>query len=298
MPESSLLRKSDGFNKLYDAYQKTLLNWPVKYTSRTITSSEGETHIIESGHHNKNPLLLMHGMATNSLIWLKNIEQLSEHFHVYAIDNMFDGIGLSSPAITAYKNRSSTRYINWVENIANELKLDTFNIMGTSSGGWLSLYIGYHLQDRVSKICALNPAFGLVKPVKLQFSLKTLHLVTFPTKKNILNYFRYCSHPSCEDQDDDTINLVHTALKYQKPAMPINYHHFTDEELTKINKPVFITYGDNESAVNVHKALERAKKYIPDVQLKIIENAGHSLFFDQPANINKLCIDFLNEHHT
>ena len=53
MPESSLLRKSDGFNKLYDAYQKTLLNWPVKYTSRTITSSEGETHIIESGHHNK-----------------------------------------------------------------------------------------------------------------------------------------------------------------------------------------------------------------------------------------------------
>jgi pimeloyl-ACP methyl ester carboxylesterase len=67
---------------------------------------------------------------------------------------------------------------------------------------------------------------------------------------------------------------------------------FADEELKQIDLPALLLIGDGEKIYNLKKAVERAKRLIPNLTAEIIPNAGHTLNMEQPETINAHILKF------
>ena len=78
------------------------------------------------------PLVLLPGGGATSLMWLPNIEALSESYRTYADDNIYDvGLSVYTQAIN-----SPDDLVNWLDELFSALELgDSINLMGLSYGG-------------------------------------------------------------------------------------------------------------------------------------------------------------------
>jgi pimeloyl-ACP methyl ester carboxylesterase len=69
---------------------------------------------------------------------------------------------------------------------------------------------------------------------------------------------------------------------------------FSDEELSRIRHNVLLLIGDQDR-LNPPKALERARRLIPNLEGEIIPQAGHFLNLEQPDLVNKHVLAFLKK---
>ncbi|WCR28869.1 hypothetical protein L3476_09170 [Paenibacillus thiaminolyticus] len=86
-----------GQQLIYESCERLLASWNVAWAEQDIMTTYGTTHVITAGSPADPVLLLLHGTADNSaMMWVYNIEQLSERFYVIAIDAI-GGSGKSEP---------------------------------------------------------------------------------------------------------------------------------------------------------------------------------------------------------
>ncbi len=64
--------------------------WPVASETTTVETSYGQTFVRISGKPDAPPLVLLPGGLGTSLMWVPNIEALSESYRTYALDNIYD----------------------------------------------------------------------------------------------------------------------------------------------------------------------------------------------------------------
>ena len=73
-----------GRELIYHSYEKLLEDWKVEYAEHDIMTSYGSTHVVTAGAPENPPLLLLHGTADNTaMMWIYNIQRLSERFFSY-----------------------------------------------------------------------------------------------------------------------------------------------------------------------------------------------------------------------
>ena len=53
--------------------------------------------------------------------------------------------------------------------------------------------------------------------------------------------------------------------------------------------------GENEKIYSPHEVLERLNKVAPQIQTKMILNAGHDLSMVKAETVNNLIIEFINQ---
>src|SRR5687767_9112104 len=68
------------------AYDAVLAKWPVAYQEITVPTRLGATHVIASGASDAPPLVLLRAAMATATVWRPNVEALSEHCRVYAVD--------------------------------------------------------------------------------------------------------------------------------------------------------------------------------------------------------------------
>ena len=73
------------------AYDAVLAKWPVAYEDIVVPTRLGATHVIASGPADGSPLVLLHAAMATATVWRPNVEGLSEHFRVYAVDIVGQG---------------------------------------------------------------------------------------------------------------------------------------------------------------------------------------------------------------
>ena len=76
----------EKYLKLYDENAKS---WPVPSEVKMVDTSYGKMFVRISGPADAPPLVLLHGMSNNSLMWQSNIEALSKEYRTYAIDDTY-----------------------------------------------------------------------------------------------------------------------------------------------------------------------------------------------------------------
>ncbi|HKJ37236.1 MAG TPA: alpha/beta hydrolase [Anaerolineales bacterium] len=112
--------------------------------------SNTRLHYVKAG--TGPPLIIV--PATVSLIrqWLPLTQFMGQRFTSYFFE--MPGHGGSAPYPEKFK---SSLVPKTVEEFANKLGHDTFNLMGFSFGGLLALQTLEHLQDRIDKVILLSP---------------------------------------------------------------------------------------------------------------------------------------------
>lgn len=286
-PFTSLESKTE-FLKLYDNAAKA---WPVQSESKMVNTSYGNTYVRINGPVGAPPLVLLHGMNSNSLMWLPNIEDLSKNYRTYAIDDIYgNGRSIYTKTIT-----ESTDFVNWLDELFDALQLDDkINLIGMSYGGWQASQYALNKPKRINKLILLAPAATVLK-TSLEFTIRAISSL-IPIRyffKSLIYWVMADSVKKDEKEMEKTVNFMYLASKYfkmrQAPAPTV----LNDSELKDMEIPVLYMVGENEKIYSATKAVNRLKNIAPQIKTEIIPNAGHDLTSVQNKMIDQKILEFL-----
>lgn len=285
-------KSPEGYAAVAAAYDRVLDVWPVLCQTRTVRTRFGETHLIDCGVEDGPPLVLLHGALNCALMWMSCIAELSRHFRIYALDIMGD-MGKSFP------NRDLSGvsdYAEWLADTIEGLGLEKSNIAGISWGGGIALSAALLIPDRVDRVVAMCPGWGLARPnVPI---LKVLPALLFPGRERVRKLLQRLSASESAftgPLDDLLIDYLVIALKNYK-LRPPKLWVFSDDELRSIMTPTLVLVGERESIYEPYAVVERARRLIPNAYAEIVPGAGHALFHDRPDIVNRRIIEFIGRN--
>ncbi|WP_243523190.1 alpha/beta fold hydrolase [Bacillus pseudomycoides] len=287
--------------------------------------SNGETIAYqEVGRESKEILVLIHGNMTSSQHWDLFIEQLQEEYHIYAID--LRGFGKS----TYYKPIDSLQdFADDVKLFIDELQLKKFSLMGWSMGGGVAMEFAACHPEFVEKLILVEavgmkgyPIFKkdingqpiastLLKtkeeiaqdPVQIApvlDAIKNMNKLYYRTVWDLLIYTHNKPEPErYEKYLDDMLT--------QRNFVDVNYalitFNISDEHngvvpgnghIHRLKMPTLVLQGDRDYVVPQVVGEELAK-HLPNAELVILEDCGHSPFIDCLAVFTKQVTDWLGK---
>lgn len=206
-----------------------------------------------------NPVLLLHGGGNDWHEWQQNLPVLASHFRIYALD--LPGFGMSeAPDFPVSLNW----YVEFLKSYCDKLGLIRFDMIAHSMGALLAIIFAVNYSYYLNKLVLID-ASGMGK-----LSKKGHFLV---------NFFRILDH----------------LLKKRRGPRYISGSvddWLVINQLNKIKSPVLLIWGQKDLYLPVEHA-QVARSLIPDCQLYIFPDCGHAPQRENPAEFNRLVLEFL-----
>ena len=284
-------KSQDAKGMYLKLYNETAKLWPVPSEVKMIDTSYGKTFVRISGPIDAPPLVLLHGMGSNSLMWLRNIEVISKEYRTYAVDDIY-GNGLSIYTKTI---KDSNDFLNWLDELFDALELgDNINIMGMSYGGWQTGQYVLKFPNRLNKAILLAPAATILL-VSSAFGIRAI-LSMLPVRyftKRLMYWVMEDAVKKDEKAMSELVDVMFLASKCFKARRPPEPTVFDDNELKSIEVPMLYVVGENEKIYSAEKAVQRINTIAPQIKTEIIPDAGHDLVSVQAEMVNKKVLEFL-----
>ena len=278
---------------LYDEKAKA---WPVASECRMIDTSYGQTFVRISGPVDAPPLVLLPGSGTCSLVWLPNIESLSESHRTYAVDTIIN-IGCVGRSVYTRTIKSPSGTAKWLDELFDALKLgDNINLAGTSYGGWLTSLYALRFPDRLNRIVLLAPG-ATVLPARLGFWVRAI-LGLLPHRYFTESFMSWLLGGKSETSQlviEAAVNHLLLARRCFKPKRSVMATVLEDEDLRSIKVPTLFLVGENQRIYSAQKAVQRLNRVVPHVKTEIIPDAGHGLTIVQAEMVNRRILEFLKQ---
>jgi len=283
--QPSAFKTPEGEAAYLAAYDDAMRSWPVPFVEVTLHSGFGATHVVVCGPEDAPPLVLLHGYMATSTMWSPNIADFSRDYRVYAVDVM----GQPGKSVPGEPIRDRADFVAWVTATLNGLHLDRVALAGMSFGGWLALNYAIAAPGRVRKLVLLSP--GGLLPMAREFTLRGMLMVLCPSRFTVKSFMRWLGF-------NESIDLIHLGLKHFR--MPVETARimpvvFSDRELRSIQMPVLLLYGDHEVICDPAKALDRARRLIPDCKGHLVPGPRHEMCVSHWRIVDGRVLDFLSD---
>ena len=286
MPKhSSIFKTPEDEAKYVAAYDAVLALWPVPIESFDVPTRFGKTHIIASGPKEALPLILLHATSASATMWFPNIADLTRDYRTYALDT----IGEPGKSVVSSLPQKKSDYVLWLTDVFNELNITEADVVGASYGGWVTINLALFAPERVKKIVLLSPPAAFA-PFNKMYMLRIIPSMIFPIRFFINNSIRplFVKRPN-------EIYFEQLALAAKCKFEEVFPTEFTDDELRQIKTPALLLVGEKEVIHSPRKAIDRAKRLMPDIQAEMIPEASHILSMDQPEIVNERILRFIME---
>lgn len=273
-------------------------------TSRTVKTKDWNIHYHEAG--SGHPLILLHGSGVGASGWSNfsgNIEELAEHFHVYAPD--MPGWGASDPCTIQQMD-----HVEALVQFMDALGIEKAAVVGNSMGGMTTLRMSTEHPERMTHVMTMGS--GSVKTPKL-FSAGD-----GPTEglKVLIQGYRDPSPESikrlveimCFDKSFATDELCQ---KRSEAALsrPEHIKNYLDgipfggpvpvtvklEDLNKSTLPYLLIHGRDDRVVPYEHSLILLAN-IPNSRLSLINRCGHWTMIEHAKEFNRLVIEFVQNN--
>ncbi|WP_238327774.1 alpha/beta fold hydrolase [Paenibacillus gorillae] len=282
-----------GRELIYESYNKLLAAWGAAYEEIDIPTVYGNTHIITAGSPGNPPLLLLHGTADNSaMMWIYNIQQLSEKFYVIAVDAI-GGSGKSEPNPT-YKKQFDQAV--WLDEVLDALVIRQVDIAGVSYGAYLAYHYGIMRPSRAGKIvCMAGLVPGSQFEVMGKMMTAFLPEALFPTESSCKRLLRKLSGPNYAvfENNKELMQHWYYLLKHfnNQSMMQHKITIFQPEQLATIRDKTLFLIGDQDRLSHYPKAIAKLEEN--RLNYKIIPQAGHAINHEQSGQVNREIIRYL-----
>jgi cardiolipin-specific phospholipase len=280
------------------------------------------------GDPNMPILVLLHGYCGASMIFFKILKDLCTKFYVIMIDLL--GMGRSSRPSFPYKTLSECEefFVLCLEHFRKLKNLDNFTVAGHSFGGYIVSCYAIKYPSYVNRIILLSP-IGIPDPPanfnyinslnqkdwKFRWIMKFISFLWVknitpvsllrklgPLSKYIMKIYGYRKLKSLESHKEimenylEQINLLpgsgELALIYilnpggvaKKPLW---------KRLSAVKVPINFFYGDRDWVSS--NGAEQTRSVNKNVVVKIIENSGHDIYWDNPEELVKKIFEAIEE---
>ncbi|HET9758007.1 MAG TPA: alpha/beta hydrolase [Candidatus Limnocylindrales bacterium] len=260
------------------------------------------------------PVLFIHGANTSGASWATLAAKL-DGFRCLILDR--PGTGLSQP-IRRPIDRVSLPEIadTLVGDILDALELPTAHIVATSLGGYVALRGAAASPERIDRMVQFSWPVGAPIP-HLPWTLRAMSIpglsrlaASMPAnEQSVRMLFRRMGHgPKLKDgritqedldcyvamlRDTDTMrNEIAPARALISPIRGLAALDLTDEMLSKVTCPTLFIWGGQDVFGGPDVARELVAR-IPNAELDVMPDAGHSPWLDDLDRCAKAVTDFL-----
>lgn len=282
-------------NYVYD--EKRLCPLPELRITRSKMADICSKHINVEGHDVRyytagegDPLIVIHGGGGDARTWLRNIEELSSSYTVYAPD--LPGFGDSQPLDGNYYIPELTDFL---DGFSDNLGLERFHLVGHSLGGGVALNYALHSPHKIKKLvlvsslCLGSEIALWVRLISVPTLLRFLGAVTLSlfkgikwVVKKVLNHVEFVIPFS-----PASVNIGGSVSTFKKQTMVLA------DRFSEVLMPTLLVWGAKDGIVPVRQAYAAAQ-LIPDCQLKVFEKRGHNVHRDEVTEFSHVVRGFLN----
>ncbi|RCS25698.1 alpha/beta hydrolase [Phyllobacterium salinisoli] len=266
---TSSYRTRAGEIAIQESYLQLLDRWPAPNQRHRVSTGEGETFVIESGPKEAPPVLLLHGTASNSAMWLGDVSGWSRHLRVFAVDIIGDA-GFSAASRPPLDSDAHAR---WLDDVLAALSLERVSLVGISLGGWLALDFATRRPQRVEKLVVINPG-GVGRPRNvLLWALPLLMLGGWGRRKMME---RIAGKPSGDPspERDAAAGFTELVFKHFRPRTA-SLPQFSDEALSRLTMPVMAILGGKDAFIDAPGARARLEAHVDDLKISFLPDAHH-----------------------
>ena len=293
MSQASGFKTREGEARFLAAYDNEMKLWPVPYEQVDVRSRFGTTHVVICGPKTAPPLVLLHGYMATLTMWWPNIAAFSKDYRVYAVDVM----GQPSKSRPGEPIVNVADFVSWLTATLDGLHLDRVFLVGMSFGGWLALNYAVAAPQRVRKLVLLSP--GGVLPMVRQFTVRGMLLVWLPTRSSVNSFFRWLGFT--DPAYANLLEMVYLGLRHFR--MPIETARVmpavvSDDALRTMKVPTLLLIGDREVISNPARALERARRLIPEFEGELVPECRHDMVSRRRDVVDPHVLDFLKKTRT
>ncbi len=258
----------------YHATYDEMLDWPMPYDDVTVETSFGSVYARRSGNENGDPVVLLHGLATTSLMWQRYIAELGRDHLLYAVDTLGEaGRSVQTRPITDARETAA-----WLAETLTGLGHDSYHLVGLSRGGWLALNQAVHSPDRVKRVTAFDPGVFFDAPNKGRVYLFTgLLLMLMPAfaRRRVRPGSKYSVFV-----DPLLRRMVLAGLGFQ---MRIHIGiGLTDEQVASISVPTRVVLARHSAVEDVAATAARLARVAPRIEVVTVDR-HHTLDLVEPA---------------
>lgn len=269
---SSVYKSAAGKALLLEKYQQFLHRWTVPFQRVEVPTRQGQTSVIVCGDESKQPLILLHGSMSNSLMWTKDIESWSQHFRVLAVDIIGEA-GFSSEA---RPDLHSGDYAAWLDDVLDYFEIEAASLTGISLGGWLALDFAIRRPARVARAVLMCPA-GIGRQ-KRSFLYKALLLMMLgkwgkgKLRKMIAGDLV---------QSDDTgaqhyLNYLSLVQEHFRPRIA-RFGIVSSDSIARISSPTLVIAGGRDVFFDFRDAGQRLQNSNRNFTVIFDEKLGHMI---------------------
>ena len=260
--------KSDAGRQIVEAqYREALERWPVEHRQLRVPTREGETFVIVSGQGSATPIVLLHGSGTNASVWMHSVAEWARRFRVYAVDTIGEP-GFSAPARPPF---ASDAYVGWLDDVWDQLSLESAGIVGISLGGWLALEYAVKRPARVASLSLISPSgVGAQNMATLVKAGLLMKLGPWGVRRALALVTGQRALPQ---EAADSLILRFRHFRPRMEALPIR----TDAELASLTMPVQLIVGGRDALLRSSETRDRMVRCVPNLCLAYLEHEGHIL---------------------
>jgi pimeloyl-ACP methyl ester carboxylesterase len=276
--------------------------------SRHIQVRSGRrVHVIEAGQGP--PVVLLHGTSTSSLSLLPLLERV-EGVRAIAVDR--PGFGLSEP-VHVPRERYRAAAVEFVDEVLDELGLETSVLAGGSIGGTWALWYALARPQRVRRLVLLTgapllPGTRVPAPVRVMAAPVVGDLLRGVVKPNAKMVVRLMSsmgekdtivrHPDLIESmvaaGSDPVASAADLAELRAVSTPLGFRRSSrvhPDELRRLTVPTLVIWGDHDPVGPV-KVAQATARLVPTAQLEVLP-AGHVPFLGHPDRVSELLSSFV-----
>lgn len=242
-------------------------------------------------------LVLLHGLGSHLEIWRPQVEELQEHFNLYAFDYPGHGASTWRGPYRLY------HFLEVCEEFLDHLGLKKVHFCGLSMGCGIALHYAAKHPERVASVTLEGPVgeprgfwhpFVWIRTLALLTYIVTLILSCTLIGRRRATYILNKIGPQtrgydplldCVEQSSSTLALIPLTWETNFPP------HL--RELPNVRCPVLILRGDGDY-FPISDARHVCRKVKGPCKIDILPGGNHVISLEQPALFNQHVIAFIN----
>jgi len=284
-------RSDEGRARFFTAYDAALAAWPAPPTEQDVAASFGTTRVYVCGRADGAPIVLLHAIAVGAPSWYASIGALSERHPVYAVDTITD----AGRSVQDVPIGDADEMARWVDEVLAGLDLTSVHLVGLSYGGWIALNQVCRSPQHLASVTVVDPpgALGRARASMLGAMAWNGMLAKFAKSDEAIHrMLRMLNNGSLPPQP--LLDLCVTGLRGFQGRAPLP-RRVKDLRLREIRTPMLLLLGARSPVNDAERVAERARRLIPDVQVEIVPDAGHTIPMEQPDVFTSRVLRFVDE---
>lgn len=260
------------------------------------TEANGQTLYYEV-HGEGQPLLLVMGLAADTLAWALQVPAFSARHQTVIFDNR--DVGQSSMAEGPYEITDMARD---ALALAHELELERFHLVGVSMGGAIAQEIALAQPERVRSLTlAVSFSAGGAWARKLSQTWSA-RVQQMSLEQRVDELMLLTLSEAFFENADGVAWLRNLMLQNPNPQsadafarqLGASSRHDTRDRLAGLAVPTQVIGAEYDILVPVWKSRELAE-LIPDARLTVIESSPHGANMERAEDFNRLVLDFIED---